>query len=451
MDVALLIFLILLNGVFAAAELALSSIRKARLQVLIDKGNKGAKVALQLSEEPTNFLSTVQIGITSIGVLSGIVGESAFSGPVAGFLQRLFGLAPGVASVLGTTLVVVVITYLSIVFGELLPKRVGQMYPESVSSIVARPMHWLAALGRPFVALLAWSTRAVMKLFGLHDDYKERITEEEIDAMLAEGTSTGVIEAQEHQMVRNVFRLDDRLISSLMIPRNDIVWLDADAPVEEALKTIADTNHSAFPVCRGGLEDVLGVVNARDLLNQATRGEAMSLTAKMRPAVFVPETLTAMELLDNFRTTGRQMVLVVDEYGELQGLVTLRDVLEAIAGEFKPDPGDQAWAVQRDDGSWLMDGLIPVVELKDRLHIKHLPDEGKGRYNTLAGLVMMLLGRVPTESDKVVFQNWSFEVMDMDGRRVDKVLVRPVVAQGVGDADAGAGTGKSPQAAGHGA
>lgn len=438
MDVALLVFLVLLNAIFAASELAVSSLRRARLQVLIEKGDPGAKAALKLSEEPTNFLSTVQIGITSIGVLNGIVGESAFSGPAAAMLERIFHLQPGLASILGTTLVVAVITYFSIVFGELVPKRIGQMYPEAVASFMARPMRWLAQLARPFVALLSSSTRAAMKGLGLRDDVKDHITEEEIDAVLAEGTSTGVIEAQEHQMVRNVFRLDDRLISSLMIPRNDIVWLDAEAPIDEALKVIADTNHSAFPVCRGGLEDVRGVINARDLLNQSTRGEVMNLTAKMRPAVFVPETLTAMELLDNFRTTGRQMVLVVDEYGELQGLVTLRDVLEAIAGEFKPDPGDQAWAIQRDDGSWLMDGLIPVVELKDRLQVKHLPDEGKGRYNTLAGLVMMLLGRVPTETDKVVFQNWSFEVVDMDGRRVDKVLVRPVIAQGVADGGAGA-------------
>lgn len=422
MDVAILIFLIVLNGAFAMSEMALTAARKARLQVLVENGAAGASAAMALHDNPTKFLSTVQIGITSIGILNGIVGEAAFAAPLAEWMMHVWNLQATVASVVSTGIVVVIITFLTIIFGELVPKRLGQMYPETVARLVARPMEWLSLAARPFVVLLSWATATVLRLLGITDQPHRGVTEEEIAASLEEGVDAGVIEAHEHQMVRNVFRLDERPISSMMIPRGDIIWLDAQAPVEQALATIAQAEHSRYPVCRGGLDDVLGVVTARQLLQQMAQGREIRLTENLQAPVFVPETLTGMELLESFRASSMQMVFVVDEYGEVQGVITLQDVLEAITGEFHTAEPDEAWAVPREDGSWLIDGLIPVPELKDRLGLKDLPEEDRGRYNTLAGMVMLLLGRLPQVTDTVQWGGWRFEVVDMDGKRIDKVL-----------------------------
>lgn len=428
MDVALLIFLILLNGVFAMSEMALAASRKARLQVMVESGEAGASTAMELHDNPTQFLSTVQIGITSIGILNGIVGEAAFSAPLSTWLKHGFNVPERVADLGSLALVVVIITFLTIIFGELVPKRIGQLYPEAVARIVAPPMLWLSKLARPFVRLLSGTTVAVLSLLGIREDSNRGVTEEEIAASLEEGLDAGVIEAHEHQMVRNVFRLDDRQIGSMMIPRGDIVWLDIDEPIEKSLARITEFDHSRYPVCRGGLDDIVGVVAAQHLLMQITQGKGISLEERLQPPVFVPETLSGMELLEHFRGSSTQMVFVVDEYGEVQGVITLRDVLEAITGEFDGGQPEDAWAVQREDGSWLIDGLIPVPELKDRLDIKELPDEDRGRYNTLAGLVMLLLGRLPRTADVVEWDGWRFEVVDLDGKRVDKVLVARIPA-----------------------
>jgi putative hemolysin len=296
------------------------------------------------------------------------------------------------------------------------------MYPESVARIVARPMYLLSRLTRPFVRLLSATTEGILSLLGIRDNGNRSVTEEEIAASLEEGLDAGVIEAHEHQMVRNVFRLDERQIGSMMIPRGDIAWLNMDAPMEESLAVIAEHGFSRYPVCRGGLDDVLGVITAQQLLHQLTQKKANDLSEGLLPAVFVPETLSGMELLEHFRASDTQMVFVVDEYGEVQGVITLRDVLEAITGEFTPSEADDAWAIQREDGSWLIDGLIPVPELKDRLEFKNLPDEDRGRYNTLAGMVMLLLGRLPQTTDVVEWEGWRMEVVDMDGKRIDKIL-----------------------------
>jgi putative hemolysin len=422
MDIALLVFLILLNGVFAMSEMALTASRRARLQVMVETGDKGAQVAMDLHENPTKFLSTIQIGITSIGVLNGIVGEAAFSQPLAHWLADTFHVSPRVAGLSATGLVVLIITFLTIIFGELVPKRLGQMYPEPVARLVAYPMEWLSLIARPFVKLLTWCTEATLRLLGIRGGPTRSVTEEEIAAQLEEGLDAGVIEAQEHQMVRNVFRLDDRTVGSMMIPRTDIVWLDATASPEQVREAITAQEHSRYPVCRGGLTDVLGVVSAQTLLQQLLLGEPLTLTDKLQPPVFVPETLTGMELLEQFRMSSAQLVFVVDEYGEVQGVITVRDVMEAITGEFTTPAADDAWAVKRQDGSWLFDGLIPVPELKDRLDLKELPEEDRGRYNTLAGMVMLLLGRLPQTADAVEWEGWRFEVVDLDGKRVDKVL-----------------------------
>ena len=426
MEFTLLFFLILLNGLFAMSEMALSASRKARLQVMVEGEEPGAQAAMDLHDNPTKFLSTVQIGITSIGVLNGIVGEAAFSGPVALWLVATFGIASGAAAIGATALVVILITILTIIFGELVPKRIGQTHPEQVARLVSRPMTWLSTATRPLVAFLSFSTNAILKLLGIQVGMARSVTSEEIAASLEEGFDAGVIEAQEHQMVRNVFRLDDRQIGSMMIPRAEIVWLDLSDSTDALLETIATSGHSRFPVCRASLDDVQGVINAARLLQPLARGKALELIEHMQPPVFVPETLSGMELLEHFRVSRTDLVFVVDEYGAVQGVITERDLLEAITGEFGAPSDEDAWAVRRADDSWLLDGLIPVPELKDRLDLKELPEEGRGRYNTLAGMIMLLLGRLPRATDAVEWEGWRFEVVDLDGKRVDKVLVARV-------------------------
>jgi len=423
MDVALLFFLIVLNAGFAMSEMALTTSRKARLQVMLEAGEHGVEAAIDLHDHPTKFLSTVQVGITSISVLNGIVGDAAFSEPLGEWLHATFNLSLRPAHVTATALVVLIITVLTIIFGELVPKRIGQMFPETVAAIVAPPMQWLSMATRPLVVLLSKTTEAILRLIGVKGHSNRAVTEEEIAASLEEGLDAGVIEAQEHQMVRNVFRLDDRQIGSMMIPRAEIRWLDANAPIADVLRAVVDDPHARYPVCRGGLDDVIGVITAQGLLKPLAEGRTPVLTEELQAPVFVPETLSGMELLDHFRTHVAQLVFVVDEYGAVQGVITLRDVLEAITGEFGPESGDDAWAIRREDGSWLMDGLIPVPEIKDRLEIKDLPEEDRGRYNTLAGMIMLLLGRLPRTTDAVEWGDWRFEVVDLDGKRVDKVLV----------------------------
>jgi putative hemolysin len=422
-EVAILFALILLNGAFAMSEIALVTARKARLQRFIDEGDRGAIEAVALGQDPTRFLSTIQIGITSISILNGIVGEAVLSRPIAVWL-RTQGVDPGMSEIAATALVVVTITYFSIVLGELVPKRIGQIEPESIARIVSRPIHWLAIITTPFVKALTGSTALVLRLFGMHQREAPQVTEEEIHALLTEGSDAGVIEHHEHTMVRNVFRLDDRQLGSLMVPRADIVFLDAGIPWAENVKRIEAHEHTRFPVCRGGMNEILGVATSRTLLSKTLRGEVPDLSRDLQAPVFVPETLTGMELLENFRSSGSgaQVAFVVDEYGEVLGMITFTDVIEAITGEFKPHKSEDAWAVKRDDGSWLLDGLIPIPELKDRLHLKSIPEEGRERYHTLSGMLMLLTGRLPQTGDHVEWEGWRLEIVDMDGRRIDKVL-----------------------------
>jgi putative hemolysin len=425
MEFAVLPLLILLNAMFAMSEVALLTARKARLQRMMAEGDRSAAAALAMGENPNRFMSTIQIGITSIGILNGIVGEAAFAQPLGRWLVAI-GVAPDYASMLATALVVVIVTYVSIVVGELVPKRLGQINPETVARFVARPMSFLALISRPFVKLLSSSTDLILKLLGVDPASVSTVTEEEIHAMLAEGSDAGVIEQNEHAMVRNVFRLDERQISSLMVPRSDVVYLDVEESVEENLAKVAETDHSRFPVCRGGLDDVIGFVHTKQLLAQSLRGQSIDLTQHLQEILYVPETLTGMELLENIRNSNTQIALVLDEYGEVQGLITLQDLLEAITGEFA-SPGDEnSWALQRDDGSWLLDGLIPIPELKDRLGLRTVPDEDKARYQALSGMLMLVLGRMPQTGDTIVWENWRLEVIDMDGKRIDKVLATPV-------------------------
>jgi putative hemolysin len=424
MEFLLIVFLTLLNGVFAMSELALAGSKRARLAALAEAGNHGAKAALELLGNPNQFLSTVQVGITSIGVLNGIVGEAAFSDGVAAWLQT-WVTSEKASAITATALVVTTITFTTIIFGELVPKRIGQLYPESVACWVSRPMLWLATAAKPFVKLLSSTTAGTLRLLRIDTTASRAVTEEEISASLEEGVDAGLIEEHEHQMVQNVFRLDERPLTSLMTPRTDVQWLDCADTVAHGLALAANGGgkgaHSWYPVCRGSLDDVVGLVSVAQLLDLRERADER-LSAHASPAVFVPETLSGMELLEQFRLQSGRLVFVVDEYGVVQGLLTPRDLLEAITGELQVGAQADAWATQREDGSWLLDGVMPLDELKSRLEMAGLPGEERGRYNTLAGLLMSITGRLPRLGERISCQNWTFEVVDLDGRRVDKVL-----------------------------
>ena len=424
MDFLLIALLTLLNGVFAMSELALASSRKARLTAMAESGDKGAQSALALLDNPTQFLSSVQVGITSIGMLNGIIGEAAFSDDLARWFQSL-GVTERAASISATALVVTIITFITIVFGELVPKRIGQLYPEVVARLVSRPMTWVARIAKPFVRLLSLSTQAVLRLLRVNNDAGRAVTEEEIAASLDEGRDAGVIEHQEHRMVQNVFSLDDRPLTSLMVPRSDVQWLEAAHSVARCLELLGahggQGTHSWYPVCRSSLDDVVGVISVARLLELGIH-ESEPIERHALPATFLPETLSGMELLEQFRARSGRMVFVVDEYGVVQGLMTPRDLLEAITGELQPGAAADAWAVEREDGSWLLDGLMPTAELKSRLDIRELPDEEKGRYNTLAGLLMSVSGKLPETGARISCEGWIFEVVDLDGKRIDKVL-----------------------------
>mgnify|MGYP000680392092 CR=1 FL=1 len=433
MDFLLIALLTLLNGVFAMSEMALSSSRKARLAALAEAGDHGSQAALKLMEEPTRFLSTVQIGITSIGVLNGIVGEAAFSDGLAAWLGGV-GLAEKASKITATGIVVALITFTTIIFGELVPKRIGQLYPEPVARWVSRPMRWLARAVSPFVALLTATTQGVLKLLRIDTTATRGMTEEEINHSLEEGVDAGVIERHEQQMVQNVFHLDDRPLTSLMVPRSDLEWLGAQLTVAQCLSQAGSGGaHSWYPVCRGSLDDVVGVISVARLLELSPQHADRPVEPYVLPALFVPETLTGMELLEQFREKSGRMVFVVDEYGVVQGVMTPRDLLEAITGELQPGAPADAWATPRDDGSWLLDGLMPVSELKARLNLRELPGEDKGRYNTVAGLMMAVSGHMPATGERIECAGWIFEVVDLDGKRIDKLLAVPMPSLGDDD------------------
>ncbi len=427
MELVLILLLTLLNGAFAMSEMALAASRKIRLQSLADEGSKGALAALELLKNPTQFLSSVQVGITSIGMLNGIVGEAAFSNGLSLWLHATLPISERAADLSATALVVTVITFITILFGELVPKRIAQLYPETVARIVSVPMTWVATVAKPFVRLLSVCTHGMLKILRIDTTDNRAVTEEEISASLEEGVDAGIIEQHEHQMVRNVFDLDDRALTSMMLPRSDIEWMEASTTVAECLAQASNGGskgtHSWYPVCRGSLDQVVGLISVARLLQLGAQHSG-TVESATEPAAFVPETLSGMELIEQFRAKSARMVFVVDEYGVVQGLMTPHDLLEAITGELKPDGQTQAWATQLPDGSWALDGLMPVGELKARLDIEELPQEDRGRYNTLAGLLMAVSGELPKVGECIECAYWQFEVTALEGKRIDKVLAR---------------------------
>jgi putative hemolysin len=423
MDFLLILFLILLNAAFAMSEMALTASRRALLNLSAEAGDKGAQAALALLAQPTRFLSSVQVGITSIGILNGIVGEAAYSELLAQWLQTLH-MREQLAGYVATGVVVTVITFITIIFGELVPKRIGQLHPEAVARLMARPMQWVALIALPFVWLLTKTTAAVLAVLGVNTKNTRAVTSEEINANLNEGLDAGVIDEQEHSLVQNIFDLDGRPLASLMLPRSDVAWLSSDAPLQATLGKAAEAGHSWYPVCDGDWSRTLGIVSVSQLLLRQQAGGS-DWHDLIHTVSFVPETLNAMLLLNQFKKKTERMVLVVDEYGEVQGLITPQDLLQAITGELHtPSQGD-ASSSKQPDGSWLLDGQLSIQELKNKLDIEALPDEDEERYNTLGGLVMSELGELPVVGSNVTIEDWRFEVTHMEGRRVEMVRATP--------------------------
>jgi putative hemolysin len=426
MEFLFLLLLILMNGLFAMSEIAVVASRKARLQQLTDEGKAGAGAALELAAEPRHFLSAIQVGITLIGILSGAFGEATIAAGLSGRIARVPALAPH-AETIALTVVVVAITFFSLILGELVPKRIALRNPEGIAATVARPMRLLAKAAHPLVWFLSFTTESVLKLFGSGPVSTPPVTEEEIKVMMEQGAEAGVFEQEEQQLVANVFRLDRQKVGAIMTPRMDVVYLDVEDTPGESQRKIRESAHSVMPVCRGSILNVLGIVHANDLLGQALSGEPFDLRSSLKTPLFVPETATAMKLLEMFKKSGRHVAFVVDEYGDVQGLVTTNDVLESIVGDI-PSEGEpaEASAVRREDGSWLLDGMLPMEKFGELFPDVELPEEESGAYHTVSGFIMMRLGRVPVTADHFSWHGWRFEVVDMDGNRIDKILASPI-------------------------
>lgn len=421
----ILLVLIVLNGLLSMAEIAVVSSRRIRLEHRAEKGDRGAAAALELLANPTTFLSTVQIGITLVGIVSGaFAGETI--GEQLGERLKLIPVIGTYGAMLGFGAVVGVVTYLSLVIGELVPKRLGMANPEAIASAAAPVMKRLAAVCSPFERVLTASTELVVRLAGLKPYAEQTVTEEEIRGLVEKGTESGVVHSTEHRIVEGVFELGDLTAGEVMTPRGEIEWLDVHASREAILKTLETSRHASFPVGEGGLDSLVGLLHANDLAALALRGGPLDLKASARTPLVVPETLPALSLLEQLRAEALPMALVVDEHGDLQGLVSLGDLMEALVGRIGGAGADEPDVVEREDGSWLVDGRLPVERLKALLQVDSLPGEDEGGYQTLAGFVLMRLGRLPTRGEVVHWGAFRFEVVDLDRRRIDQVLVSRV-------------------------
>lgn len=426
-EILFILLLLFANGIFAMSEIAVVASRKARLQRLAEAGNDSARTALQLANEPERFLPTIQIGITLVGILAGAFGGATIAEQLGARLDTMPQIAPyGETMALGV--VVLSITYLSLIIGELVPKRLALNSPERIATRVAKPMHLLSRAASPAVHLLSASTTAVLKLLRVRPTTEPLVTEEEIKLLIGQGTQAGIFEESEQEMLERVFRLGDRRISQLMTPRLNIVWLDVNESLENIREKITRNRFSRFPVCKGNLDNVLGVVKARDMLARCLAGEPLDLMLCMNPPLFVPESRMVIRVLEMFKASHSHIALVIDEHGALEGLVTINDVMQAIVGDIAlAGERTDALAVQREDGSWLLDGTLPIEDFREIFPVGELPGEVRGDYQTLAGFVMSCLGRIPFTADHFEWGGLRFEVMDMDGKRVDKVLVMPVL------------------------
>jgi len=420
LEITLVILLVLANGAFAMAEMAVVSARKARLRQKAEEGSKGAEAALLLLENPENFLSTVQIGITLIGTLAGAFGGATIAGKLAIYLNQFPVIQPYSESV-SIFIVVLIISYLSLILGELVPKSIALGSAESIASLVAPPMQFLAKIGSPLVRTLTLSTKLVLKILPIRQSEISPVTEEEIKVLIAQGTEAGTFEESEQEMLEGVFRLGDRKTVDLMKPRKKVEWLDVEDPWLDNEKKVIASPYSRFPVAEGDLDRFLGMVHAKDLLSALSSGKSRDLRAIARKPLFVPESAPAMETLEHFQESGEQMAMVVDEHGSIQGIITLTDLIEAVVGDLRIPGQDRNPKITiREDGSWLVDGSMSANELIEKLDIRDLVNQG---YTTVGGLVLAQLHRIPETGDHFHIGEWRFEVVDMDGNRVDKVLV----------------------------
>jgi putative hemolysin len=416
-DIAVVLLLILVNGAFALSELALISANRSRLAVLEDKGVKGATRARELAEDPQRFLPTVQVGITLVGILAGVFGGARIAERVSPLLEQVPALKP-FAPGLSLALVVVVITYLTMVLGELVPKQLALREPERVAAFVAGPIGALSRITLPVVVVLNWSSAIMLRLFGTSRGVPNTITEEELKALLVEGEETGVLESEERDIIERVLRLADKPVRAIMTPRTELAWIDRTDTAKEIAEALASAPHSRFIVGDGSVDNVVGVVRAKDILDRILAGEALSIAADLRQPMVMPDTVTALDALERLKTDPLGLALVMDEYGSFEGVVTAADVLGAIVGE--SDNGEAGAGESAPvDGVLQLDGMMPVDEVKARLHLPDLPAEGG--YHTLAGLMLALLRRVPRLGDRIVFGGWMFEVTQMDGRRIERV------------------------------
>ena len=428
LHLSIILLLIIVNGFFAMAEIALVAARNARLRPLAEAGNPGAQAALELKADPSRLLSTVQIGVTVIAILSGTFGEATLGDTLQGQLESFEGLAARYAHVVSMAVVVIGISYFSLILGELVPKRIALVHPERIAAALGRIMRAIARVGAPIEWFLSASTNLVLRLMPLRSQGAAPVTDEEISFMLREGVATGHIPEAETAIVEMALRLGDRRASAVMTPRTQIESLDLDDPEEENRRKIRDSAYSRFPVVQGGSQQVIGIVQAKDLLIAALAGQPFDLRVATRPPLYLPNTVTALRVLEAFKTSGEPMALLVDEYGDLEGLVTQSDILEALVGDIPGSADADQRVVRREDGTCLIDGMVGLDELRQVLAVSHLPGEDAD-FHTLGGYVMARLNRVPMVADRITAAGYRFEVVKMDGRRVDRVLVSPVKAK----------------------
>lgn len=435
LETIIILGLILANGVLAMAEMAVVSARKARLQQRAEEGDERAREALILAQNPDDFLSAVQVGITLVGVLAGAFGGATLAETIAAWLQEVPYLAP-YSEAIAVVLVVLVITYLTLILGELAPKRLALQNPERTAAALARPMLFLSRITSPVVRFLSLSASLVLRIVGQQSDTEPPVTEEEIKLLIEQGTQAGVFQAVEQDMVQAVLRLGDRRVDSLMTPRTELTWLDMSDPDDVNREKILSSNYSRYPTVIGSLDHVVGIVQARDLLEKGLEGFGLDLRGAMLAPLFVPDSMQALKVLELFRTERAHMALVIDEFGGFQGIVTTFDLLEAIVGAL-PEPGvdEDIEVIARPDGSFLIDGMMDIDDFTERFDIPILPGEEQGYFQTLGGFIMTHLGRIPEPADQFEWGGWLFEVMDMDGRRVDKVLVTPQLNSAPGERD----------------
>jgi len=433
-DVALILLLILVNGAFALSEMAVVSSRQAKLQALAAEGHPGTASALQLHNEPSKFLSTVQIGVTTIAILNGAIGGTALARPLGDWLGG-YALLTRHSDGIALAIVVGVITYLSVVIGELVPKRLALLRPESIATAVARPMTWLSRAAKPLVWLLAASSGLIVRLLRAAPGEEPPVTDEEIEVLMEQGAEAGVFHVSEQAIVSNVLRLDEQRVGAIMTPRKDIYYIDLDDSAEENKRKMIDAPHSRVIVCAGGLEHILGILDTADYLRRSLKGEPPVLAESLPAPLYVPDSVSATQLMESLREARSHLALIVDEYGELQGLVTVDDLFTAIVGEIPSrESAADSDIVKRENGSWLIDGALSVERFKDLFDLAELPDEGKGLYNTVGGFVTVRLRRIPRKADHFSFAGLRIEVVDMDRHRVSELLVSrlPADAEAVG-------------------